>query len=75
MLFKGEGACACVCMWGGGGGVLLEIFGQTLKNAELSLISGIKKKTPQLSSVQSLAIFLLMWLMVGMLLAPDTTTQ
>ena len=66
----------CVCVYvGGGGGVLLEIFGQTLKNAELSLISGIQKKTPQLSSVQSLAIFRLMWLMVGMLLAPDTTTK
>ena len=40
----------------GGGGVLLQIFGQILKKAELSLISGIKK-TPLLSFVQSLAIF------------------
>ena len=44
--FKGE--VTCVCLWGGGG--VLEIFGETLKKAELSLISGMKKHPNFLSS-------------------------
>ena len=41
-----------MCVYGGGGGGwgLLEIFCQTLKKAELSLISGMKKHPNFLSS-------------------------